>query len=102
MVIHWSRQAIRSLYDIYNFYLPKAGKETARRIVTEIREETRYLLIFPELGSKESGLGKHTDYRYIVKHHCKIFYTLSEKRILIAFVWDTRRNPNTLKTILKE
>lgn len=100
MVIRWSKQAVESLKDVYRFYLPQAGAETARRIVEDIRTETRYLLVFPEMGSREVIDGKPTDYRYIVKRHCKIFYLVCPDYVLIAFVWDTRRNPQYLEALL--
>lgn len=100
MVIRWSEQAVKSLRSIYKFYQAKAGNNVARKIVTDIRKETYYLLIFPEMGSKEIINGHTTEYRYIVKNHCKIFYTPFPNYILIAFIWDTRRNPQLLQDIL--
>ena len=40
-------------------------------------------------------------YRYVIKHH-KILYTIKKDCILIAYVWDTRRDPKTLAKILKQ
>lgn len=84
MVIRWSKQAIESLRNIFRFYQPQTGADTARRIVREIQNETRYLLIFPEMGSREIINGQPSDYRYIVKHHCKIFYLIYADHVLIA------------------
>lgn len=102
MVIRWSKQAIESLRNIFRFYQPQTGADTARRIVGEIRNETRYLLIFPEMGSREIINGQPSDYRYIVKHHCKLFYLIYADHVLIAFVWDTRRNPQYLESLLNQ
>lgn len=86
--------AIASLRDIYDFYRPKTGRQKAKEIVNDLRNETRYLLIFPEMGAKEIQVS--ASYRYIVRNHCKIYYTIFPNYILIAFVWDTRRNPEQL------
>lgn len=44
--------------------------------------------------------GKLSKYRSIVKDHCKIYYTIEKKHIRIALVWDTRRNPESLRYLL--
>lgn len=100
MVIKWTRLAVDSLKDIYDFYLPQTGGPKARQIVDDIRNETRYLLIFPELGACEQADDLPHSYRYIVKHRCKIYYTTHPGYVRIAFVWDTRRNPEQLKKFL--
>lgn len=101
MVIQWTPQAVKSLADIYHFYLPETGRTKALAIVSELREATKYLLIFPEMGAIEYVDGEPTAYRYLVKNHCKIYYTVQTTYIRIAFVWDTRRNPRLLSLYLK-
>lgn len=96
----WTPLAVDSLKDIYRFYLSQTGRAKARQIVDEIRSETRYLLIFPELGALEQSDILSEGYRYIVKNHCKIYYTVHPDHILIALVWDTRRNPELLRKYL--
>ena len=101
MVIYWLQQARDSLREIYKFYKATAGKEVAGKEVagkirTEIYQETRYLLIFPTIGSREEG----TPYRYLIKRHCKIFYSIRKERIFIELIWDTRRNPEVLQQLL--
>lgn len=99
MVIKWSPLAIDSLRNIYEFYLSQIGQEKAYEIISELRNETRYLLIFPEIGSTEMIDNVDYGYRYIVKRHCKIYYTIHSEYIRIAFIWDTRRDPLLLKQI---
>lgn len=100
MVIRWTPLAKKSLKDIYNFYLPETGRTKALEIVQRIKNETNYLLTFPEMGMKEELDGKLSSYRSIVKDHCKIYYTMEKKYIRIALVWDTRRNPELLRYLL--
>lgn len=100
MVIRWTPLAKKSLKDIYNFYLPETGRTKALEIVQRIKNETNYLLTFPEMGMKEDLDGKLSSYRSIVKDHCKIYYTIEKKYIRIALVWDTRRNPELLRYLL--
>ena len=100
MVIKWSPLAQRSLKEIYLFHLPKTGREKAHANVTELKKETRYLLIFPEMGRKEPVEINSYDYRYIVKGHYKIYYIILPTHILIGLVWDTRRNPELLTKLL--
>lgn len=100
MVIKWTPLAKKSLKDIYRFYLPDTGRNKAFEIVQQIKDETNYLLTFPEMGMREELDGKLSTYRSIVKNHCKIYYTIEKKYIRIALVWDTRRNPDTLRYLL--
>ncbi len=101
MVIKWSPLALQTLKEIYQFYLPKTGKEKAQAIVTDLKRETRYLLIFPEMGRKEPVDIPIYNYRYIVaKKHYKIYYIVFPTYILIGPVWDTRRNPDLLTQLL--
>ena len=96
MVIRWLQQARDSLREIYEFYETVAGKNIADKIRHEIYQEAQYLLIFPAIGQKEEG----TRYRYIIKRHCKIFYSVGEDCIFIELIWDTRRNPEVLRQLL--
>lgn len=101
MVIKWAPLATKSLKEIYYFYLPQTGRPKARSIADELRQETRYLLIFPEMGRKEAmDNGQLSDYRYIVKGYYKIYYVIYPTYILITLVWDTRRNPELLTQLL--
>lgn len=100
MVIRWTPLAKNSLRDIYLFYLPQTGKKKALEIVTETRNETIYLLTFPEIGMIEEIEGEKTSHRYLLKKHIKIYYTIKKQYIRIDFVWDTRRDPAYLRNIL--
>lgn len=43
MVIRWTPQAVRSLKEIYQFYLPETGRAKALSIVSELRDTIRYI-----------------------------------------------------------
>jgi len=90
MVIRWTSLAQKSLRDIYQFYLPQMGREKALGIVSQIKDEANYLLIFPELGAYEDIKGVEKAYRYIIKNNCKLYYTITSKYIRINPVWGYR------------
>lgn len=100
MVIRWTKQAVDSLKIIYRFYLSTAGRDKALEIISAIRQETNYLLLFPKMGQVEYIQPEFSRYRYIVKGHCKIYYTIHPQYIRIAFVWDTRQDPKQLAQYL--
>lgn len=100
MVIRWTKQAVDSLKMIYQFYLPSVGRNKALKIISSIRQETNYLLLFPQMGQVEYIQSESLQYRYIVKDHCKIYYTIHPQYIRIAFVWDTRQDPKQLAQYL--
>lgn len=100
MVIKWTPLARKSLHDIYLFYLPAAGKEKAKSIAQRIKDETEHLALFPKMGARQFADSKPTPYRCLVTGHCKVYYTVEPAHIRIAFVWDTRRNPQLLKKFI--
>ncbi|NDV58421.1 type II toxin-antitoxin system RelE/ParE family toxin [Bacteroides sp. 519] len=100
MVIKWTPLARRSLKDVYLFYLPQTGKKKALEIINQIKDETNYLLIFPEMGAFEVIDEIKTPYRYIIKNKCKLYYSVLSDYIRVDFVWDTRRNPEYLRQYL--
>ncbi|RHR58781.1 type II toxin-antitoxin system RelE/ParE family toxin [Parabacteroides sp. AF17-28] len=101
MVIKWAPIAKQNLQDIYQFYLPETGRKKALEIVQTIKDEARYLLISPGVGQYEMIDNRQTAYRYIVKRHWKLYYTIENNYIRIAFVWDTRQDPQRLRCLLK-
>ena len=60
-----------------------------------------YLGLFPQMGASETVDCILTPYRYLVKDHFKIYYTVQKAHIRIAFVWDTRQDPELLTKLLK-
>lgn len=55
MVIRWSHFAKQSLKEIFDFYSPSIGKDHAKKIATDLINETLRLKSFPNLGKTGTG-----------------------------------------------
>jgi plasmid stabilization system protein ParE len=97
--VYWLRLAENKLQDIYNYYLIKASKKIAQKLITGIVDTTINIEKQPEIGQIEVSL-KHRkqEFRYLVFNNYKIVYWINYdfKRIEIANVFDTRQAPEKI------
>lgn len=96
--IFWTQFAEDKLQDI--FYKHTANEKIARKIISEIVDKTIDLDKNPNIGQiEELLLERSQEFRYLVSSNYKIIYyiNLESKRIVIANVFDTRKNPEKLK-----
>ncbi|TFV95577.1 type II toxin-antitoxin system RelE/ParE family toxin [Algoriphagus kandeliae] len=99
MRIFWSDRSLKDLEEIFQFYAEFAGIEIGQRIVIRIVNKVGILSSNPELGQIqhfESSL--NFPYRYLIEGNHKIIYRLDleKNQILIARVFDTRRDRSML------
>lgn len=100
MRILWSDLAKSNLKEIFYFYKDIASYKVAKSIVTKIIEKPNLLIKQPKIGQIEDNpLVSDRGFRYLVEGNYKIVYKVFEEEndILIATVFDTRRNPEKLK-----
>jgi len=97
MVIIWLPLAEESLEDIFLFYEEKS-LQVARTIISDIRQATKQLSIFPEMAAVEQFLSERPEIfrSLVVRQTYKIVYFIKNQCIYIADIWDCRQNPNTL------
>ena len=92
--IIWSNRARIKRYEILKFYLERNKSNTySRKLNKRINKEIRLLLKFPDLGIKtdiESVRGLIVD-NYI------IFYEVTDKSIIVHYLWDSRQAPDNLR-----
>lgn len=96
MEVIWLRFAENKLSDIYDYYVTKAGKKVAQKIVPDIINKTIDLEKNKRIGQIEELLkGREQEFRYLVSSHHKIIYWVNhnKKRVEIVNVFDTRQNP---------
>jgi hypothetical protein len=68
-------------------------------IINKIVEITDILLTHPFLGSLEEQLLRlKRKYRKLICSHYKIIYSVRKNIVYIHTVFDTRQNPNKMKT----
>lgn len=102
LTVYWTRFAENKIEDIYEYYELNAGVSVALKLVNAIIDRTIGLEKNPYIGTKEKLLEKREqEFRYLVHKNYKIIYwvNLNKKRIDIANVFDTRRNPEKMNEI---
>jgi toxin YoeB len=97
--IKWTPDAKSDLYNILDFYYQRNGNSIySHRLYSQFQRTINLL-------KTQSFLGKLTDYdkvRVIIVLEYLIFYEVLSDHIYILNIWDSRRNPEELKTKIKK
>lgn len=103
MKVEWPAAAEDDLREIARRVALTFGRDTAEQTVASVVEETSRLAVFPEIGRRCSEYeNARRKYRALHTRHDRIVYTITDDSILIVAVFDNRRDPATLATLLKE
>lgn len=97
--IQWSDFAEYELQCIYEYYLEKAGKKVAKKIVSAILEKITILRGNAYLGQREGLLKvRQSIYRYLVIGHYKVVYNVDERVQIVKIldVFDTRQSSDKI------
>lgn len=98
--IIWSRYAESQLDEIFEYYKKEANPKVAKKLLKDLINESKKLIITPEIGQEEELL-KHREihYRYFLFKNYKLIYSVDKENgfIKIADVFDTRQNPPKIK-----
>ncbi len=99
--ILWDFPARNDLQQLYA-YLSTKNARAANKIVSEISNHIKLLINNPYLAATEQLLhDKKKTYRSLVVGNYKIVYMVGNGEIVIARIWDCRRNPEELKESLE-
>ncbi len=96
MKIQWSERALKDLDHVFQFYLELASFEVAQKVTGKLASKVRILESYSELGVVEKfDVILPFEYRSLIEGDFKIIYRfiLEDKMILIARIFDTRRDP---------
>ena len=96
--IVWSDRAERSYGQIIDYVADEFGVTRAKQYVAEVHKAVGKLPANPNMGQIESLLeGSRYEFRrLVIGHFTKVIYRITESRIEIADVWDTRKSPEEL------
>jgi plasmid stabilization system protein ParE len=95
--IRWSRLADLDLQSAYT-YLEERNPSAAQRLAAEILEALEHIQAHPEAGAVAPDLLPRGRYRHWICGRYRIIFRTEDGRILILRIWDSRRNPQDLKT----
>lgn len=102
MRIVWNEQAKLQIENIFKFNQAIFGTPKAIQVIQSIKQHISLLKLFPQMGSIEQNIVSEIyPYRYLIKKHCKIYYTIESDYIYIMLIWDTRQDPEKLRIHLK-
>ena len=89
--IVWSNRAIKRLYGILEFYDQiNKSKAYSKKLYQLLQKQVKVLIKFPEIGLKTT---EETTRGLIVGDYI-IYYQITEDKIIIHTVWDSRQDPD--------
>ena len=105
MKVIWLSGVRQALKETVAYGKEVFGEKAARNFWSDVYSYDAYLASYPYLGRIEESLaGLPFVYRSIVVHqHYKLIYRVDEdaQTVYIAALWDTRRNPNEMKSTVQ-
>lgn len=98
MKVIWSQRAVKSLRIIEDYILQEFGENKRLEFMAEAEKVARNLEQFPGLGKQEPLLvhRKKEYHSFVISRLSKIIYYTDATRVVIADVWETRREPKAL------
>ena len=102
MKLIWYKRAEKRLYESMVYTSKEFGKMVAESFMEDMLRQAALLCNHPRLGKVEPLLASKYahEYRSLVVHpYFKLIYYINEEkgRVVITNLWDTRREPQTLK-----
>lgn len=91
----WSKNAIVSIQDIYDFIYIQSP-QNANLVIETLFDLGEKLNLFPEKNPIEPFFN-HNDIRFFPKWNFKIVYRIEPNRIYILDVFSTLQNPKSFK-----
>jgi len=102
MRVLWTKFALNSLADIYKYYKENVSVTIALNIRDRVLTCTRQLEKQPLSGPKEIMLDElNEEHRFLIRGNYKIIYKILGNTVYITDVFDSRQNPDKIKTINK-
>jgi len=90
----WSDRAKAEIAAISDYYNNQNGStDYADRLWLEFQERMSCVVDGPYSGWK----AKQKGFRYAIVYPFQLFYYVTKKEVVVAKVWDARRDPDTLK-----
>ena len=90
----WSVQAQADAAAIFEFYNHQNGNsDYSDRLLFEFDKRMNYVVDGPYSGWR----AKQKGFRYVLVYPFQLFYYVTKKEVVVAKVWDARRDPDTLK-----
>ena len=90
----WSARAQAEVAAIFDFYdLRNGNSDYSNQLMHDFQERMNHVVTNPYLGEKVRQRG----FRYVIVKPFQLFYYVTKTEIVVSTVWDSRRDPKTLK-----
>lgn len=98
----WQPKALENIHAIYDYYYEYMSPQVASDLLNDLLSAPDVLETYPEVGVVEPALiGLEQEFRYlVVRKYWKIIYFVLNNICYIAFIWDTRSNPDSFPTMV--
>ncbi len=98
MKIVWSNRAIRSFQETVRFILETNSLIIANKFKNQLQNLIKIIKQNPNIASSELSLEHETIiYKsFVIDKYNKLIYYVKGEEIILADIWDTRMNPETL------
>ena len=99
MRIIWSDDAIKSVDNTADYIEDNFGVDRSIEFYDEVLEQADSLVQFPQKGPVDEDLkGGKYEYRSLgIGKLTRLIYRIDGETIRILYLWNTRRNPITLR-----
>ena len=97
--IEWTRAALQSLSDVFEYTYEYFGTQQLLKLRHEISSTTRMLTTFPHAGKVEEEYAEILGIEYrsiVVIREIKLFYTVADETVCIEYMKDTRQADSTV------
>lgn len=98
MKVFWTKFALGSLSEAYNYYKKNVGIKIACNIRDSILSGSNQLENHSLSGQIEDFLVDLDEgHRYIIRDNYKIIYKIQNRKVYVTDVFDTRQNPEKIR-----
>ena len=95
--VRWTRSAFRDLENAYE-YIRFRDRGAARRLAKAVRKAVERVGAHPESAAVCEDVEPVGVYRHVVVSNYRVIYMVDQDGVVVVLrVWDTRRDPSTLR-----
>jgi hypothetical protein len=97
--VSWTSRANFELYEILNYYAKRnKSRNYSAKLRNSINQKIKVLdfsIALPQKTTKPNIF-------YFMHNHISVFFSFQDNTIFVKSVWDERRNPQSLESILQK
>lgn len=99
--IIWLAEARQSLAAEMEYVYNEFGRNTLAKVYVSLMERFAQLQLFPRIGVRHEDLDyKGYEIRMLHVKRVSVVYAIHEKTVEILYIWNDRRNPESIARIL--